>query len=144
MISIRKIKLIGESVLASFELIFKSCLQSWTFTSEWLKRQVAVQKRGSKQFLENHWLISLLLFLWQNIWTTDIQQNNCALKTIWYLITNQSLNLGINVSTTVIYYPWYIYIYILMWASKLKVCFLAYEKPLLRFGIKVSFIQVIY
>ena len=62
MISVQKLKLFGESVLASFQLIFTSCLQSWTFSSEWLKKQVTVEKSGGEQFLQNHWLISLLLF----------------------------------------------------------------------------------
>ena len=42
MVSIRKLKLRGDSILASFGLIFKSCLQSGTFPLEGKKTNVVV------------------------------------------------------------------------------------------------------
>ena len=61
MISIRMIKICGESILKPLELIFKSCLENGKFPIEWKKvNVVAVHKRNNKQLIENHRPISLL------------------------------------------------------------------------------------
>ena len=62
MISIRTLNLCGDPVLLPLELIFKSCLESRTFSSEWKKENVVpVQKKGNKLSLKNYHPISLLL-----------------------------------------------------------------------------------
>ena len=49
MISIQMLKLCSDSVLPPLELIFKSCLESGTFPSEWKKANVVlVHKKGDK------------------------------------------------------------------------------------------------
>ena len=59
MISIRMLKLCGDTVL----LIFEPCLESDTFPSEWNKANaVPVHKKGDKQSLKNYRSISLLPF----------------------------------------------------------------------------------
>ena len=61
MISIRTLKLCGDSVLPPVELIFKSSLESGTFPSEWKKLNVVpVHKKGDKQLLKNYRPIPLL------------------------------------------------------------------------------------
>ena len=62
MISIRMLKLCGDPVLPPLELIFKSCLESRPFSSEWKRENVVpVQQRGNKQSLKNYRPTSLLL-----------------------------------------------------------------------------------
>ena len=54
MISIRMIKICGESIL-------KSCLENGKFPSEWKKANVVpVYKRNNKQLIENYRPFSLL------------------------------------------------------------------------------------
>ena len=49
MISIRMIKICGESILKPLNLIVKSCLQNWKFAKEWKKANVVpVHKRITK------------------------------------------------------------------------------------------------
>ena len=61
MISIRMIKICGESILKPLELIFKSCLENGKFSNEWKKANVVpVHKRNNKQLVENYRPISLL------------------------------------------------------------------------------------
>ena len=61
-ITIRMLKLCGDPVLPPLELIFKSCLGSRTFSSEWKKENVVpVQKKGNKLSLKNYHPTSLLL-----------------------------------------------------------------------------------
>ena len=60
MISIRMIKICGESILKPLELIFKSCLENGKFPIEWKKANVvSVHKRNNKQLIENYRSISL-------------------------------------------------------------------------------------
>ena len=61
MISIRLIKIYGESILKPLEIIFKSCLENGEFPIEWKKANVVpVHKRNNKQLIENYRPISLL------------------------------------------------------------------------------------
>ena len=62
MVSIRVVKLCGNSVLPPLEPIFKSCLERGTFPSEWEKADVVpVHKKGDKQSLKNYHSMSLFL-----------------------------------------------------------------------------------
>ena len=61
MISIRMLKTCGESILKPLELIFKSCIESGKFPTEWKKANVVlVHKKNDKQLKENYRPISLL------------------------------------------------------------------------------------
>ena len=61
MISIRMIKICGESILKPVELIIKSCLENGKFPKEWKKANVVpVHKINNKQLIENCRPISLL------------------------------------------------------------------------------------
>ena len=61
MISIRMLKICGDSILKPLELIFKSCLENGKFPNEWKKANVVpVHKRNNKQLIENYRPISLL------------------------------------------------------------------------------------
>ena len=54
MISIRMIKICGESILKPLELIFKSCLENGKFPNKWKKANVVlVHKRNIKELIEN-------------------------------------------------------------------------------------------
>ena len=61
MLSIRMLKLCGESIYKPFNLILKSCLKTGQFPSEWRKANVVpVFKKGDKQLVKNYRPISLL------------------------------------------------------------------------------------
>ena len=61
MISIRMLKICGDSILKPLELIFKSCIESGKFPIEWKKANVVpVHKKNNKQLIENYRPISLL------------------------------------------------------------------------------------
>ena len=62
MISIRMLKICGDSILKLLEFIFKSCLENGKFPIEWKKANlVPVHKNNYKQLIENYRPISLLL-----------------------------------------------------------------------------------
>ena len=64
MLSIRMLKLCGESIYKPLNLIFKSCLETGQFPSDCKKANVApVFKKGDKQLLKNYCPISLLSIL---------------------------------------------------------------------------------
>ena len=61
MLSIRMIKLCGNSVCKPLSIIFKDCLSEDKFPHEWKKATVVpVHKKGNKQSLENYRPTSLL------------------------------------------------------------------------------------
>ena len=61
MISIRMLKICGNSIYKSLQLIFPSCIENAKFPSEWKKANVvSVHKKGNKQTLENYRPVSLL------------------------------------------------------------------------------------
>ena len=58
---IRMLKLRGESIYKPLNLIFKSCLETGQFPSDWKKANVVpVFQKGDKQLLKNYLPISLL------------------------------------------------------------------------------------
>ena len=67
MLSIRMIKLCGNSICKPLSIIFKDCLSEGKFPHEWKKANVVpVHKKGNKQTLENYRPISLLPICKQN------------------------------------------------------------------------------
>ena len=61
MISIRRLKICGGSILKPLELIFKSCIESGNFRIEWKKANVVpVHKKNNKHLIENYRPILLL------------------------------------------------------------------------------------
>ena len=61
MLSIRMIKLCGNSICKPLSIIFNDCLKVGKFLSDWKKAHVvSVHKKGDRQCLENYRLISLL------------------------------------------------------------------------------------
>ena len=61
MLSIRMIKLSGNSICKPLSIFFKDCLSEGKFPHEWKKANVVpVHKKGNKQSLENYRPISLL------------------------------------------------------------------------------------
>ena len=68
MISIRMLKLYGDSVLPPLELAFKSCLESGTFPSVWKKVNVVpVHKKSDKQYSKKLSAHIITLYLWKNV-----------------------------------------------------------------------------
>ena len=139
MISVRMLKLCGESVLILLQLIFKSCLESGTFPSEWKKPNVVpVHKKGDKQTLKNYRLIKLLPIC-RKIF--EILMYN---KMFEYLIENDLISHSQSG-----FKPRYSYINQLLSitheidrSTKLEVYVLTYRKPSIRFGTKDSFINL--
>ena len=61
MLSIRMIKLCGNSNCKPLLTIFNDWLKKGTLPGDWEKAHVVpVHKKGGQQFLKNHWPISLL------------------------------------------------------------------------------------
>ena len=61
MLSIRMLKLCGESIYKPLNLIFKSCLETGQFPSDWKKANVVpVFKKSDKQLLKHYRQVSLL------------------------------------------------------------------------------------
>ena len=61
MISIRIVKVCGESILKPLEIIFKSCIENGQFSNEWKEGNVVpVHKKDYKQVLRNYRPVSLL------------------------------------------------------------------------------------
>ena len=61
MISIRTVKVCGESILKPLEIIFKSCIENDQFSNEWKEGNVVpVHKKDDKQVLRNYRPASLL------------------------------------------------------------------------------------
>ena len=61
MISIRLLKICGNSIYKPLQLFFRSCIENGKFPSEWKKANVVpVHKKGNKQTLENYRPVSLL------------------------------------------------------------------------------------
>ena len=59
MLSIRMLKLCGESIYKTLNLIFKSCLETDQFPSDW-KKAVPVFKKSEKRLSKNYRPIYLL------------------------------------------------------------------------------------
>ena len=60
MISIRMLKICGESIHKPFESIFRASLNDEHFLSEWKKANVLpIHKKDDKQILKNYRLVSL-------------------------------------------------------------------------------------
>ena len=61
MISIRMIKLCGNSIFKLLEVIFKSCLNQGVFPAEWKKANVVpVPKRMDHKYMKNYKVVYLL------------------------------------------------------------------------------------
>ena len=61
MISIRMLKLCGDSIWQPLEIIFKNCLKEDIFPNEWKKANVTlIHTKNDKQILSNYRLVSLL------------------------------------------------------------------------------------
>ena len=61
MISIRMLKLCGEAICRPLNIIFKTCLNTGKFPSEWKKGNVApIHKKDDKQNVKNYRPVSLL------------------------------------------------------------------------------------
>ena len=61
MISNRTLKLCGEAICRPLNIIFKTCLNTGKFSSEWKKRNVVpIHKKDDKQNVKNYRPVSLL------------------------------------------------------------------------------------
>ena len=60
-ISIRKIKIYGQSICKPLRKIFEECLRTGTFPLEWKSGNVIkIYKKGNKQIYKNYRLASIL------------------------------------------------------------------------------------
>ena len=61
-ISIRMLKICGDSICRPLNIIFKTCLRTGIFPLEWKKANVVpIHKKGDKQTVINYFPVSLLL-----------------------------------------------------------------------------------
>ena len=60
-ISIRMLKICGFSLYKPLEMIFKQCIETGVFPSEWKKSNIVpIYKKGYQQTLKNYWPVLLL------------------------------------------------------------------------------------
>ena len=107
MLSIRMIKLCGNSICKPLSIIFNDCLNKGKFPHEWKKANVVpVHKKGNKQSFKNYRPISLLPIC-SKIFERLIYNEmfTFLLRTIWSLQINQDLGLGTLVLTNYLLLP---------------------------------------
>ena len=67
-ISVRMLKICGDSLCKPLEMIFKDCLTQGTFPTEWKKANVVpIYKKGDKQCVKNYRPVSLLPICSKNL-----------------------------------------------------------------------------
>ena len=60
-ISIRMLKICGSSIFKLLAMIFKQCIETGVFRSEWKKAySIPIHKKGDKEMLESYRLVTLL------------------------------------------------------------------------------------
>ena len=60
-ISIRMLKICGSSIFKPLAMIFKQCIETGIFRSEWKKAySIPIHKKGDKEMLESYRLVTLL------------------------------------------------------------------------------------
>ena len=63
-VSIRMLKICGSSIYKPLEMIFKQCIETSVFPSEWKKVNIVpIHKKGDKQTLKNYRPVSFYLFV---------------------------------------------------------------------------------
>ena len=140
MLSIRMIKLCGNSICKPLSIIFKDCLSEGKFPHEWKKANVTpVHKKGNKQSLENYRPISLLpicskmfeRLIYNEMFTFFTEDN--------LISPNQSdLDLGTLALTNYLLLPTK-FINRLMRGLKLEGFSSIYPKLSIRYGMKVYY-----
>ena len=142
MISIRKLKIFGESISKPLGIILKSCIEKGQFPNEWKKANVVpVHKKGDKRVLRNYRPVSLLpicgkifeRLMYNNLYEFFIKHD--------LISSNQS---GFKQGDSCIYQLLLLrmkFIKCLTTILKLEVFFLISPKLLINFGTKVLFLD---
>ena len=143
MISIRMLKLCGKSICKPLDLIFQSSIKQGKFPTEWKKANVVpVHKKGDKQILKNYRPISLLpicgkifeRLIYNNLFEYFIENDFISQNQSGFKPGDSRINQLISITQL-------IYINRLTKGLKSEEFFLTYPRLLIKFGMKVLFIN---
>ena len=138
-INISMLKLCALSIYKPVEIIFKQCIETGVFPSEWKKANIVlIHKKGDKQTLENYCPVSLLPICRKILERLIFNEMfNFFLKINLFHRISPVLN-QVILALISCYLSLMRYMNLLMWDSKFEASSLIYEKHLIRCGMIVS------
>ena len=133
------LKICGSSICKHLEIIFKQCIETGVFPSEWKKANIVlIHKKGDKQTLENYCPVSLLPICRKILERLIFNEMfNFFLKINLFHRISPVLN-QVILALISCYLSLMRYMNLLMWDSKFEASSLIYEKHLIRCGMIVS------
>ena len=138
-ISIRMLKICSSSIYKPLEMIFKQCIKTVFFPSEWKRANIVpIHKKGDKQTLENYRPVSLLPICGKILERLMFNEMFNFFIENKLISSNQSCFKPLILALISCYLSLMRYINLLMWDSKLEASSLIYQKHLIRCGMMVS------
>ena len=138
-VRIRMLKICGSSIYKPLEMIFKQCIETGVFPSEWKNANIVpIHKKGDKQTLENYRPVSLLPICEKILKRLMINEMfNFSLKINLFHRISPVLKLVI-LALTRCYLSLTRYMNLLMWDLKLEASSLICQKHLIKCDLQTK------